>query len=97
MLASADHPIGPGLEVGDLTVSTRRPIPVCNHRMAVRNQICVRVEVEIERAIMPENQRLISSGQSVTCPDLAQVRVIDQETGQTQEERCNQRSQVSRN
>jgi len=75
MLASANHPIGRRLEVGDLTVSARRPIPVCNHRMSIRNQ--TRIRVELERAIMPENQRQISSWQCVPRANLSQVRVID--------------------
>src|SRR4029079_17277858 len=75
MVASADHPIGRRLEIGDLTVSARWPIPVWKHRMAMRNQ--ARVRVELERAIMPENQRQISSRYCVPRADLPQVRVVD--------------------
>ena len=46
MLASANHPIGRRLEVGDLAVSARWPIPVCDHRMSIRNQACIRIEIE---------------------------------------------------
>src|SRR5215217_746319 len=86
MLASADHPIGPGLGIGDLTVSARWSIPVWDHRMAIRNQTCVRAEIEC--AIMPENQRLISSRYCIPRADLAQVGVVNQKTGQAQEKRC---------
>ncbi len=92
MLASADHPIGRRLEVGDLTVNAGRPTPAWNQRMSIGNQ--VRVRVEIERAIMPENQREISSGPGVRRADLPQVHVVDEETDQAQEERRRQRSQV---
>jgi hypothetical protein len=43
--------------------------------MAMSNQ--ARVRIEIERAIMPENQRQISSGHCVPRADLPQVRVVD--------------------
>jgi hypothetical protein len=60
--------------------------------MSIRNQ--TRIRVELERAIMPENQRQISGGQCVPCTNLPQVRVIDEETDQAQEERRSQRLQA---
>ena len=92
MLVIADHPISQRFKVGDLTVNVRRPIPFCDHRMAMRNQM--HVCVEIQRATMPENQRQISSRQTVPCGDRSQVRVENQETDQAQEERNFQRLQV---
>ena len=43
--------------------------------MAMRNQTLVRVK--LERAIMPENQRQVSSGHSVPRAYLPQVRIVD--------------------
>ena len=91
ILVRADYPIRPG-EGGDLSASACWPILVCNPRKAMRNQ--VRVRVKLERAIMPENQRQISSGQCVPRADLSQVRVVDEETDQEQEEWDFQRLQV---
>lgn len=59
----------------DLVVSGCWPIPVLRRRMSVRNQ--TRIRVEVEGAIMPENQRQISSGQRVSGADLLQVRVVN--------------------
>ncbi len=81
MLAGAEHPIDRRLKIGDLSFSACRPP---DQRMSIRNQ--VRVRFELERAIMPENQWKISSGQGVPRADLPQVRVVDEETDQAQEE-----------
>ena len=51
ILASVEHPIGPRLEVGDLTVSARWPVLLNNRRMSMRNQ--ARVRVEVKCATMP--------------------------------------------
>jgi hypothetical protein len=43
--------------------------------MAMSNQ--ARVGVQVERAVMPENQRQISSWHCVARANLPQVRVVD--------------------
>lgn len=92
MLASANHPIDRRLEVSDLTANARWPIQVWEHRMPIGNQ--ARGRVEFERAVVPEDQRQVSRGQRVARADLPQVRVVDEETDQAQEERRYQGLQV---
>jgi hypothetical protein len=60
--------------------------------MTMRHQ--ARVRVELERAMTPEDQRLISSGKGVPRADLPQVGVVDQETEDAQEDRRRRSSQV---
>ena len=92
MLASADGPIGPRLEVSDFTVRACWPILFLDHRMAMRNQ--ARVGLEIECAVMPENQWQIASRHSVTRANLPKVCVVDEETRQAQKDRRYERFSV---
>ena len=65
ILAGVEHPVGPRLEVGDVGVRACRwrSLPGWGRRVSMRNQALVRVETE--RAVVPEDQRLIASGQRV--------------------------------
>lgn len=60
--------------------------------MAVREQACVRAG--FESAVVPEHQRQIAGGHGIAGADLAQVRVVDQDTGQGQDQRRHQRSEA---